>query len=56
MSPLEWELAWIDANRSRYDSPMHAEAVKRNIEKRYEIARLSRENSELKAKIKELTK
>lgn len=29
---LAWELAWIDQHVHMYDSPMHAEAVKRNIE------------------------
>lgn len=37
---LKAELDWIDANIEKYDSPMHAEAVKRNIEKRYVIADL----------------
>lgn len=39
---MEWELAWIDANRHLYDSPLHAEAVKRNIEKRYRILELEK--------------
>jgi hypothetical protein len=37
MSPLEAEKAWIDNNPKFYDGPMHQEAVKRNIEKRYAI-------------------
>jgi len=39
---MQWELDWIDRNVHRYDSPMHAEAVKRNIEKRYYILELER--------------
>ena len=42
MTALEWELAWIDQNVDRYDSPLHAESVKRNIEKRYQINELER--------------
>lgn len=37
---LNWELRWIDDNVHMYDSPMHAEAVKRNIEKRYMVNEL----------------
>ncbi len=44
---LQSELDWITKNVALYDSPMHAEAVKRNIEKRYQIA-------ELQAKVKQL--
>lgn len=39
---LEWELNWIDTNQHRYDSPMHALAVKGNIEKRYKINQLEK--------------
>jgi hypothetical protein len=46
---MAWELAWVDDNPQFYDSPKHAEAVKRNIEKRYKIL-------ELEARIKELEK
>ena len=37
MTPLEAEKAWIDAHPEFYEGPMHQEAVKRNIEKRYAI-------------------
>lgn len=43
LTPLEAELWWIDQNLKRYDSPLHAESVKRNIEKRYRILELERE-------------
>ena len=46
---IEWELEWIDKHLDRYDSVMHAESVKRNIEKRYKIL-------ELQAHIKQLEK
>ena len=32
---LKWELEWIDKNTHRYEGPLHAASVKRNIEKRY---------------------
>lgn len=44
---MKWELAWVDDHQHFYDSPMHAEAVKKNIEKRYKIL-------ELEARIKQL--
>lgn len=44
---MNWELAWIDDHLQLYESPMHAEAVKKNIEKRYKIR-------ELEARIKQL--
>lgn len=31
---VQWELDWIGQNVQAYDSPMHAEAVKGNIQKR----------------------
>lgn len=37
---MNWELQWIDDHIDRYTSPEHAEAVKRNIEKRYKILAL----------------
>lgn len=43
----EWELRWIDTNRHLYDSYGHAEAVKRNIEKRYLIRALSEQVEDL---------
>ena len=46
---MQWELEWIDKNLDKYDSVMHAESVKRNIEKRYKIL-------ELEAHIKQLEK
>lgn len=46
---MKWELEWIDDNLHLYTSPGHAEAVKRNIEKRYKIL-------SLEARIKELEK
>jgi hypothetical protein len=46
---MKWELEWIDDNIHLYTSPEHAEAVKRNIEKRYKIL-------SLEARIKELEK
>lgn len=46
---MKWELDWIDAHSHLYDSPMHAAAVKKNIEKRYKIL-------ELEAHIKQLEK
>lgn len=39
---LAWELEWIDQHAHQYDSPMHAEAVKRNIEKRYQLASIEK--------------
>jgi len=45
---LQWELDWIDNNVHRYDSPLHAESVKRNIEKRYHIKDLQQEIRVLK--------
>lgn len=44
---MDWELSWVSENAHRYTSPEHAEAVKRNIEKRYRIRALQ-------ARIKEL--
>lgn len=44
---MEWELAWIDAHLHLYDSPLHAEAVKRNIEKRYRILELEQQLKDL---------
>lgn len=35
VTPLEWELNWIDNNPQRYEGPMHIEAVKRFITERY---------------------
>lgn len=46
---MQWELEWVALNLHRYTSPEHAEAVKRNIEKRYKILTLE-------AHIKELEK
>lgn len=37
---MNWELQWIDDNVHLYTSSEHAEAVKRNIEKRYKILAL----------------
>ena len=42
-TPLQWELDWIDRNGHLYDSAMHAQAVKGNIEKRYKIRELEAE-------------
>lgn len=42
MSALQWELDWIDKHLHLYEGPLHAEAVKRNIEKRYKINELNR--------------
>lgn len=44
---MQWELEWISTHLHLYTSPEHAEAVKRNIEKRYLILCLQ-------ARIKEL--
>lgn len=49
-SALAWELDWIDKNITRYDSPMHALAVKRNIEKRYLINELNNKILKLEGK------
>lgn len=46
---MNWEFEWIDNNIHRYTSKEHAEAVKRNIEKRYLI-------NQLQNKIKDLEK
>lgn len=46
---MQQELDWIDKNLDKYDSVMHAESVKRNIEKRYRIL-------ELESHIKQLEK
>lgn len=43
MSALQWELDWVGNHVHLYEGPAHAEAVKRNIEKRYEINRLNRQ-------------
>lgn len=43
----EWELRWIDTNRHLYDSLGHAEAVKRNIEKRYRLRALEEQLMDL---------
>jgi len=37
---MQWELDWVSSNVHRYTSFEHAEAVKRNIEKRYKILSL----------------
>lgn len=39
---MQWELEWISAHVHLYTSLEHAEAVKRNIEKRYQILDLKR--------------
>lgn len=39
---MQWELDWITAHVHLYTSTEHAEAVKRNIEKRYMILELQR--------------
>lgn len=46
---MKWELEWVDKNIHLYDSPLHAEAVKRNIEKRYAILALQARIKELEA-------
>lgn len=51
---LQDELDWIDNNIERYDSPMHAAAVKGNISKRYKINELEREIERLTAQNKAL--
>ena len=43
----EWELRWIDTNKHLYSSDLHAEAVKRNIEKRYLIRALEEQVQDL---------
>lgn len=44
---MHWELEWIGTHVHLYSSPLHAEAVKRNIEKRYRILDLQRRIKEL---------
>lgn len=44
---MQWELAWIDSHLDRYDSRLHAEAVKQNVIKRYKLL-------ELRARLKAL--
>ena len=44
---MHWELEWISTHLHLYSSPGHAEAVKRNIEKRYLILDLQRRIKEL---------
>lgn len=39
---MQWELDWITAHTHLYSSVEHAEAVKRNIEKRHMILELQR--------------
>ncbi|WP_415906844.1 hypothetical protein ACMXYX_17955 (plasmid) [Neptuniibacter sp. QD72_48] len=46
---LEWEIQWIRENVDRYDSPLHAEAVIKNIEKRYLLAEKDKYIAELEA-------
>lgn len=43
MNSVKWEKDWISKNTKYYDSKLHAESVKRNIEKRYEIIKLKKE-------------
>lgn len=52
---MQWELEWISANVHRYTSPEHAEAVKRNIEKRYQILDLQRRVKSLEAELERKT-
>lgn len=44
---MHWELDWINTHVHLYSSPLHADAVKRNIEKRYYILDLQRRLKEL---------
>ena len=39
---VKWELEWIDENVDRYDSVLHALAVKQNILKRHRISELEK--------------
>ena len=48
---LEWEANWIRENLNKYDSPMHAEAVIKNIEKRYLINCLQKNINKLEEKL-----
>lgn len=48
---MEWEANWIRINLARYDSPMHAEAVIRNIEKRYLINSLQKKINKLEEEL-----
>lgn len=48
---MKWELVWIDEHLHLYDSPMHAAAVKKNIEKRYKILELEAQVKQLEAKL-----
>lgn len=54
-SLLKWELDWIDHNVTRYDSHLHAESVKRNIEKRYLINDLNNKILKLEGELKNVS-
>ena len=46
-----WEADWIRKNINRYDSQMHAEAVIKNIEKRYLINFLEKKLKKLEEEL-----
>jgi hypothetical protein len=51
MTPLQWELNWIDQNAHRYDSIDHTTLVKFNITKRYQRNALLKQLQSLRPRI-----
>lgn len=51
MTPLQWELDWINRNPWHYESGEHAELVKTNISNRYHRNALIKQIKSLRPRI-----